>query len=162
MGRRPMVAGLAGALMLLASGQAHAFTLGETSAALGTQGTLNASGGSNPAAIRKSVTDGLGKVGSGATPGGKLGKGGKAGKGGKVASGFGGGAGGGKGAWASGGALGGKTGGGKGGWASGTSTAGKGWATASAGSAGGKGGWAVGGSSSPSGGKKSSGKKSRN
>jgi hypothetical protein len=142
---RRAVWGLIAAAALCTSGPAGAFSMGETTAALGTQGTLNASGGSNAAGFRKSVTDGLAKAAASRSqePGGKVG--GKAGAkaGTKPSSGFGGNKAG-KGSWVAGGDLGGKSSG-KGSWVGPASKSGggnSGWASASAKGAAG---WATGG-----------------
>jgi hypothetical protein len=117
------------AATLCVAGAAHAFTMGETAAALGTQGTLNASGGSNAASFRKSVTDGLAKASAsqskpyGGKPGAKPSGGG-----------FGGGKAGSKGSWVTAGGLGGKSTT-KGSWVGPGSKSGaakSGWASASA------------------------------
>ncbi len=155
MKRRAVMAGIAGAVALLAAGSARAFTMGETNAALATQGTLNASGASNPAAARKSVADGLKKATAARSKADRKAAGGGA----KSPGGFGGGKGGkgGKGSWVAGGELGGAKTGGKGSWVGAGATKGggkSGWASVSAKSSGS--GWAGGGAMGGKASKKSS------
>jgi hypothetical protein len=136
---RRAVRGLIVAATLCVAGAAQAFTMGETSAALGTQGTLNATGGTNAAAMRKSITDGIAKASAsqakppgGKPPGAKPSSGGFGG--GKCS----------KGSWVTAGGLGGKStskgswvgpggksgGGAKSGWASASAKGSSSWSGA--------------------------------
>jgi len=126
--------GIVVALWVGGAGGAAAFTMGETSAALGTAQTLSGSAATNGAAVRNSVGAALGKASRGTAQQGWAEGDGTLG-GGKTAKGAG---------WAaSGGGKGGAKARNGGGWASAGGAKGTGWASAAGAGKGGA--WAKGG-----------------